>query len=72
MMQTPPETRDYRETDPVRVLERISDQLAGIQGSLDRLELGAAEFVPAVRDLLGKRATRAAASAAGIFRRGPG
>ena len=87
MPETPNGTRDYREyapsdgwiTDEARLLSEvvghlagISDQIAALQATADRLELGAVEFLPALRDLLSRRMTKAAASAASIFHRGPG
>lgn len=76
MTETPPKPIEYTGrpsdgwvTDEARLLAGISDQLAAIQGTLDRLELGAAEFVPALRSMMGRRMTKAAASAAELFRR---
>ena len=42
------------------LLGKISAQLSEIQATMDRIEKGAGEFVPTLRELLKRRATRAA------------
>ena len=82
MPETPPETKSNRRppddflSDEARLLDLISQQLAGLQETLNRLERradqAAGEFLPALRHLLGRRAARAAASASSMFRGRPG
>lgn len=75
MSETPSETArnpraaDGYVSDEARLLAKISDQLADLQATADRMENGAREFLPAARAWLGKRTTKAAMSAADMFRR---
>lgn len=57
-------------TDEARLLAHVSNQLADLQASVTRLERGAEEFVPHLRQLVTNKAVRAAGAAATMFRRG--
>ena len=61
-------------TDEARLLAKISNQLADLQETAARFEHHAerlgAEFLPAVRGLVGRRTTQAAAKAGALFKGG--
>lgn len=65
---------DHWVTDEAFLLDEILKELRGVRTVLERIEQQGQEvgreFLPWVRQMMGRRAVRAAASASGMFRGG--